>query len=160
MKKNVLIGFEESQASCIAFRKLGHNAFSCDLKKCSGGKPEWHLQMDIFQAIRKSRIAIPHTCGLEPMSIKTKLFYAIEDPESPESDEPTIHHKWGKWKKEPIPKILRGAVTGLAVRKCSVCGANQHRTYYRGQKYPSLDIERNGRSDVDCNPELKPQSKT
>ncbi len=108
----------------------------------------------------KSRIAIPHTCGLEPMSIKTKLFYAIEDPESPESDEPTIHHKWGKWKKEPIPKILRGAVTGLAVRKCSVCGANQHRTYYRGQKYPSLDIERNGRSDVDCNPELKPQSKT
>lgn len=52
MKKNVLIGFEESQASCIAFRKLGHNAFSCDLKKCSGGKPEWHLQMDIFQAIR------------------------------------------------------------------------------------------------------------
>lgn len=105
-------------------------------------------------------LELPHTCGLEPMSIKTKLFYAIEDPESPESDEPTIHHKWGKWKKEPIPKILRGAVTGLAVRKCSVCGANQHRTYYRGQKYPSLDIERNGRSDVDCNPELKPQSKT
>ena len=48
---NVLIGFEESQASCIEFRKLGHKAFSCDLKKCSGGKPEWHLQMDIFQAI-------------------------------------------------------------------------------------------------------------
>jgi hypothetical protein len=45
---NVLIGFEESQASCIEFRKLGHKAFSCDLKKCSGGKPDWHLQMDIF----------------------------------------------------------------------------------------------------------------
>ena len=48
---NVLFGFEESQASTIEFRKLGHNAFSCDLKKCSGGKPEWHLQMDIFEAI-------------------------------------------------------------------------------------------------------------
>jgi hypothetical protein len=48
---SVLIGFEESQASCIEFRKLGHKAFSCDLKKCSGGKPEWHLQMDIFEAI-------------------------------------------------------------------------------------------------------------
>jgi hypothetical protein len=49
---NVLIGFEESQASCIEFRKLGHNAFSCDLQDCSGGKPEWHLKMDIFEAIK------------------------------------------------------------------------------------------------------------
>ena len=48
---NVLIGFEESQAICIAFRKRGHNAFSCDTEKCSGGHPEWHLQMDIFKAL-------------------------------------------------------------------------------------------------------------
>lgn len=41
---NVLIGGEESQEFCIAFRELGFNAYSCDLKKCSGGKPEWHLQ--------------------------------------------------------------------------------------------------------------------
>ena len=47
---NVLIGFEESQAVCIAFRKLGHNSFSNDLKKCSGGHAEWHLQIDIFEA--------------------------------------------------------------------------------------------------------------
>lgn len=52
---NVLIGFEESQAICIEFRKRGHQAFSCDLQECSGGKPEWHLKMDIYQAI-KSRI--------------------------------------------------------------------------------------------------------
>ena len=44
---NVLFGFEESQASTLEFRKLGHNAFSCDLKKSSGGKPEWHLHLDI-----------------------------------------------------------------------------------------------------------------
>ena len=49
---NVLIGFEESQASCLEFRKRGHNAFSNDLQKCSGGHAEWHLQMDIFDAIR------------------------------------------------------------------------------------------------------------
>jgi len=49
---NVLIGFEESQASCIEFRKLGHNAFSCDLQNCSGGNPQWHLKMDIFEAIK------------------------------------------------------------------------------------------------------------
>ena len=48
----VLIGCEESQAVCIEFRKLGHEAYSCDLQECSGGHPEWHLQMDIFEAIK------------------------------------------------------------------------------------------------------------
>ena len=48
----VLIGCEESQAVCIAFRKLGHEAYSCDILPCSGGHPEWHLQMDVFEAIK------------------------------------------------------------------------------------------------------------
>jgi len=43
---NVLIGCEESQAVCIEFRKLGHNAFSCDLQECSGGHTEWHIVGD------------------------------------------------------------------------------------------------------------------
>lgn len=34
---NVLIACEESQTSCIEFRKLGHNAFSCDIQACSVG---------------------------------------------------------------------------------------------------------------------------
>lgn len=49
---HILIGCEESQAICIEFRKLGFMAFSCDLKPCSGGHPEWHLQMDVFEAIK------------------------------------------------------------------------------------------------------------
>lgn len=49
---NILLGCEESQAVCIEFRKLGHEAYSCDLQECSGGHPEWHLQMDIFEAIK------------------------------------------------------------------------------------------------------------
>lgn len=49
---NVILGCEESQAVCKAFRELGHEAFSCDLKPCSGGHPEWHFQMDIFEAIK------------------------------------------------------------------------------------------------------------
>lgn len=48
---NVLVACEESQAVCIEFRKLGHNAFSCDLQPCSGGHPEWHLQMDVLQLL-------------------------------------------------------------------------------------------------------------
>lgn len=48
----VLIGFEESQTVCKAFRKLGHEAYSCDLQECSGGHPEWHIKNDIFTGIR------------------------------------------------------------------------------------------------------------
>jgi hypothetical protein len=59
---NVLIGFEESQEICKAFRNLGHCAYSCDLQLCSGGYPQWHLQMDIFKAIhlKKWDIIILH----------------------------------------------------------------------------------------------------
>jgi len=42
----VLVACEESQSVCIEFRKLGHEAFSCDLQECSGGQPEWHYQQD------------------------------------------------------------------------------------------------------------------
>lgn len=37
---NILITCEESQRVCIEFRKLGHNAFSCDIEPCSGGQKE------------------------------------------------------------------------------------------------------------------------
>lgn len=47
----VLVGCEESQAVCIEFRKLGHEAYSCDIQECSGGHPEWHYQQDIFEVI-------------------------------------------------------------------------------------------------------------
>lgn len=45
---NVLVACEESQAETEAFRKLGHNAFSCDIQPCRRGKhPEWHIQGDV-----------------------------------------------------------------------------------------------------------------
>mgnify|MGYP003526657029 CR=1 FL=1 len=49
---NFLLGCEESQAVCIELRKLGFNAFSCDLQQCSGGHPEWHFNDDIFKVIK------------------------------------------------------------------------------------------------------------
>lgn len=48
---NVLVACEESQAVCIQFRNKGHNAFSCDLQECSGGKPEWHINGDVIPII-------------------------------------------------------------------------------------------------------------
>lgn len=44
---NILVGHEESQAVTKELRKLGHNAYSCDIKPCSGGHPEWHIQCDV-----------------------------------------------------------------------------------------------------------------
>lgn len=43
----ILVACEESQAVCIEFRKLGHEAYSCDTEDCSGGHPEWHLQTPV-----------------------------------------------------------------------------------------------------------------
>lgn len=45
---NILVACEESQAVTIELRKLGHNAFSCDLIECSGGHPEWHIQQNVL----------------------------------------------------------------------------------------------------------------
>lgn len=47
----VLIACEESQAVCIEFRKLGFQAFSCDLLECSGGHPEWHICEDAIAVL-------------------------------------------------------------------------------------------------------------
>lgn len=48
---NVLIACEESQRVCAEFRRLGHNAYSCDLLRCSGGHPEWHFHQDVLAVI-------------------------------------------------------------------------------------------------------------
>ena len=45
---NIIVGCEESQRVCSAFREKGHNAFSCDIMRCSGGHPEWHICGDVL----------------------------------------------------------------------------------------------------------------
>lgn len=44
---NVLVACEESQRVTTEFRRLGHNAFSCDIIDQSGGHPEWHIKQDV-----------------------------------------------------------------------------------------------------------------
>ncbi len=66
---NILVACEESQACCRAFRALGHNAYSCDLFKCSGtffGKeedktephPEWHFDHDVTTVLNKTDLTL------------------------------------------------------------------------------------------------------
>jgi hypothetical protein len=47
----ILMACEESQVVCKAFRERGHEAYSNDIIDCSGDHPEWHLKMDVFEAI-------------------------------------------------------------------------------------------------------------
>lgn len=52
----VLIACEESQRVCIAFRKRGHEAYSCDIQEPSGGHPEWHILGDALRAIEGGKV--------------------------------------------------------------------------------------------------------
>lgn len=44
----ILVACEESQTVTIELRRLGHEAYSCDIIPCSGGHPEWHIQQDVL----------------------------------------------------------------------------------------------------------------
>ena len=48
----ILVACEESQAVTIELRRLGHEAYSCDLIACSGGHPEWHIQVDALELLK------------------------------------------------------------------------------------------------------------
>ena len=50
----VLVACEESQAVTKEFRRLGHEAYSCDIIECSGGHPEWHIQGDVLEVINNN----------------------------------------------------------------------------------------------------------
>jgi len=56
----VLIGCEESQVVCKAFREKGHEAYSCDIQECSGGKPEWHIKGDVLDNLEGWDLGIFH----------------------------------------------------------------------------------------------------
>lgn len=47
----ILVACEESQAVTIELRKLGHEAYSCDIIECSGGHPEWHIMQDVLKIL-------------------------------------------------------------------------------------------------------------
>ena len=49
----ILVACEESQAVTKELRRLGHEAYSCDIIPCSGGHPEWHLQQDVIPLLKE-----------------------------------------------------------------------------------------------------------
>lgn len=53
-----LVACEESQTVTTELRKLGHIAWSCDLQKCSGKHPEWHIQGDCLPLLNGNCIFV------------------------------------------------------------------------------------------------------
>lgn len=49
----ILLACEESQAVTVELRKMGHEAYSCDLLPCSGGHSEWHNQGDVTGMLKQ-----------------------------------------------------------------------------------------------------------
>ncbi|OYT57726.1 MAG: hypothetical protein B6U76_00020 [Desulfurococcales archaeon ex4484_217_2] len=49
----VLVACEESQAVTIELRRIGIEAYSCDIQECSGGYPEWHIQGDVLVQLQR-----------------------------------------------------------------------------------------------------------
>jgi site-specific DNA-cytosine methylase len=49
----ILVACEESQAVTKEFRKLGHEAYSCDIIPCSGGHHEWHIEQDVLPLLEQ-----------------------------------------------------------------------------------------------------------
>lgn len=76
----ILVACEESQAVTIELRKLGHEAYSCDLEPCSGGHPEWHIQGD----------CLPFLDGAgEPDALFTAFLFKTQD-----GNVHTLPEKW------------------------------------------------------------------
>lgn len=80
----ILVACEESQAVTIELRKLGHEAYSCDLVPCSGGHPEWHIQGDVLPLLNPDWI---HRYSDEPSALGFEFFTA----------DGRLHFIPGKW---------------------------------------------------------------
>lgn len=73
----VLVACEESQRVCMAFRELGHEAYSCDVQEPSGGHPEWHVAIE-------NPVGVMNTCYRKPDQIINPYEFAesVDDAEN------------------------------------------------------------------------------
>jgi len=83
----ILVGCEESQTVCGAFRKVGYEAYSCDILP-TRGNPDWHFQEDIMEVIpiRKWDLIILHP-DCTAMAVSGNRWYAKGKPKYNERKE-------------------------------------------------------------------------
>jgi hypothetical protein len=80
----ILVGCEESQVVCKAFRDAGHEAYSCDTQP-TRGNPEWHYQQDIMEVIstRQWDLIILHP-DCSAMAVSGNRWYGTNMPKNEE----------------------------------------------------------------------------
>ena len=61
----ILVACEESQAVTKELRRLGHEAYSCDIIECSGGHPKWHIKNDVLNFINPTILFINELPGIQ-----------------------------------------------------------------------------------------------
>lgn len=88
----VLVACEESQRVCTAFRKRGHEAYSCDIEPCSGGHPEWHIIRDVLSLVN-GRCGFK-TCDGEEHRIDGKWDMIIAFPPCTKTSNAGARHLW------------------------------------------------------------------
>ena len=63
-KMRVLVACEESQAVTKELRRLGHEAYSCDIIECSGGHPEWHIRQNVLTLLNPEELPFGGGAGI------------------------------------------------------------------------------------------------
>ena len=61
----ILVACEESQAVTKELRRLGHEAYSCDIIECSGGHPKWHIKNDVLKFLNPTILFINELPGIQ-----------------------------------------------------------------------------------------------
>jgi len=91
MKLKGIVFCEESQAVTKAFRALGHEVYSNDIKPCSGGHPEWHIQGDCFEVAKMEQwdFAIGHPPCTYLTNTGLRWLYSDKTKTSPHPKYPT-----------------------------------------------------------------------
>lgn len=88
----ILVACEESQAVTIELRRLGHEAYSCDIEPCSGGHPEWHIMQNVLPLLNGN-------CSFKTMdgtehSIETRWDMIIAFPPCTKTSNAGARHLW------------------------------------------------------------------
>ena len=87
----VLVACEESQAVTKELRKLGHEAYSCDIIDCSGGHPEWHIKQDVLEILNPKSYQVLTTKTGDDDGIKTWIGITFRTMDG------RLHIIEGKW---------------------------------------------------------------
>lgn len=132
----IIVGCEKSQAVTAAFRKKGHEAYSCDLQKTSGLHPEWHIQENILNVINGGCFPLGNDYKMDEIIVykwDMGIFF-------PDCTYLTCSAEWA-YKDPPYhQKIKPGTLVGIE-RKWARMAASEFFMALYNCKIPSIAIE-------------------